>query len=289
MIVAGLTVVKNEERLIEANLRHHLQTQGFDLFLVIDNGSADRTVEIVQGMGDPRILLARTPPKQGFVQSGAFTTGAQALLEEHGADWVLPTDGDEFWISRRYGTVRAALEALEGEPEAAVTHGWCFHPTALDDPGEADPLRRLRWARPEPHRRVLLARRLAGRLAALPVGAHWADLKGGGHPEGVSLDRDHLARHHYRYLSRDDYRRRIMAQAEGNILRLGTQWLTGRSGYAERILTWYRLIREGRFDGEYDRRFVLSADQVREEQAEGKLERREELARLRGSAASTTA
>ncbi|MBS1261386.1 MAG: hypothetical protein MAG453_00707 [Calditrichaeota bacterium] len=57
MTIAGILCVRNERRYIVTNLRYHLDTQGFDFILVIDNGSYDNTRELVAGMNDARVKL----------------------------------------------------------------------------------------------------------------------------------------------------------------------------------------------------------------------------------------
>jgi hypothetical protein len=69
LIVAMTMVVRDEEDILATNLDYHL-AQGVDLVLVTDFGSTDRTSAILAD----------------------FARG------EHGADWVLHGDADEFWV-----------------------------------------------------------------------------------------------------------------------------------------------------------------------------------------------
>lgn len=271
MKLAGCTVIKNEERLIEANLRHHLEHQGFDILLVIDNGSYDRTLEIVQGIGDSRIVVSQTKPNQGHRQGYHMTIGAHLLFNEYKADWVAPFDADEFWTSERHGTVRSFLESVPDEVDVVVTQGYRFHETELDDPAEANPFRRLLYARPEPHPRVVLHKMGGGRLLEMPIGMHWVSLRDEEKPNQWRVDRADMARFHYRHLDVDDFRRRMMNKAEGQILRLGREWLAGESEFGRTHRLWYRAIRDGRFEREYRKAMVLTRDTVEKEVARGEL------------------
>ncbi len=96
MKIGGVICVKNEEKLVALNLAYHLERQGFDLIAVIDNCSHDGTVEAIQALNDPRILLLHTKPGTGFAQDVATTQASRELFNKHGCDWVVPWDADEF-------------------------------------------------------------------------------------------------------------------------------------------------------------------------------------------------
>ncbi len=271
MKLGGCIVVKNEERLIQANLQYHLQVHGFDRIMVIDNGSYDDTLKRVAALNDERIIISRMPAGKGFMQSAAMTIGAMHLFKQEKCDWVVPWDGDEFWVSEEHGSLRKVLRAQDGrELDTLATQGWVFHPTDLDDEDQPDPFLRLRYASPENLSRVLL-HRLGKRLYELPVGMHYAVLKDKQEPRQRELHRATLARFHYRYLDAAFFRDRVMNQAEGNIIRHGEKWLGGKSGYAPRILNWYRHIRKGRFEEVFRRRFYLDKDTVGQQLADQKL------------------
>ncbi len=261
MKIGGCMVVKNEEQLILDNLRYHLDHQGFDLIAVVDNGSYDRTLEFIDSLEDPRVLLFSTKPGQGFVQGLASSVAALTLFKKQGCDWVLPFDADEFWISQEYATVRAVLENMEAGLDVVVTQGYCFHETELDDPEEKNPFCRLLYAEPEPQTRVVL-HRMGDKMRGLPVGGHWVELNDGVKVKSEVVSRTRLARFHYRYLSEEFFRKRIMNQVEGNLIRFGEKWLSGKLDYAQRILNWYNFIRNGEFEEKYRTRFYWSRDRV---------------------------
>lgn len=267
MTIGGVICVKNEERLIERNLRYHLDHAGMDRILVIDNGSYDGTVARVEALEDERITLERAS-ERGMAQDVLTTRGALRLFAE-GCDWVVPFDGDEFWVSRDGGSLRRVLEALPDEVDLLVTDGWRYNETVLDDPDEPDPFRRLRYAVVEKLPRILM-KRLGDELEFIVIGGHQIKTRGNRDLNTVIAPLETLARVHYRQLSVDDFRARIMNQAEGWLMRYGEEWLRG-NGNAERILNWYRWIRDGSFDEKYRKSFRISEGQVRSRLAEGTL------------------
>jgi len=76
---------------------------------VVDDGSADRTPEIVRGF-EPRVRLLR---KVNGGQASAFNAG---IAECHG-DIVAFLDGDDWWAP---GKLRRVLEEMERNPDAGV-------------------------------------------------------------------------------------------------------------------------------------------------------------------------
>jgi Glycosyl transferase family 2 len=107
--------VRDEEDVIEDNLRFHC-AMGVDFFVVMDNGSVDRTAEILARYADAglaHVLRDETGDLRGL---GAewYTRMGRMAATEFDADWVIHNDADEFWwpIS---GTLK---EALAGIPES---------------------------------------------------------------------------------------------------------------------------------------------------------------------------
>jgi glycosyltransferase involved in cell wall biosynthesis len=97
-MLVGISIVRNEEDLVETTIRHHLN-EGVDLIMIADNDSTDGTVQVLKRMAkaDPRIRWSRTGDI-GFQQAEAATELARAAVRS-GASWVLPFDADEFWCA----------------------------------------------------------------------------------------------------------------------------------------------------------------------------------------------
>ncbi|MEK6325968.1 MAG: glycosyltransferase family 2 protein [Actinomycetota bacterium] len=101
--------VRDEEDVIEDNLRFH-RAMGVDFFVVMDNGSVDRTPEILARYADAglaHVLRDETGDLRGLGAEWYTRMGRMAATEFE-ADWVIHNDADEFWwpIS---GTLKEAL------------------------------------------------------------------------------------------------------------------------------------------------------------------------------------
>lgn len=92
--VWALFLVKNEEDIIGQSVSHALG-QGCDHVLVVDNGSSDRTVEIVRSLRDERVHLG-FDRLEAYYQAHKMSFLAR-WARRHGAGWVVPVDADEFW------------------------------------------------------------------------------------------------------------------------------------------------------------------------------------------------
>jgi glycosyltransferase involved in cell wall biosynthesis len=92
--VLGFLVVRNERLRIPATLDHHRRL-GVDKFVVVDNGSDDGTLDILNAMPDVR--LYRTTDSYSARQFGL--EWLHPLLDEIGQNhWTLTIDADELFI-----------------------------------------------------------------------------------------------------------------------------------------------------------------------------------------------
>jgi glycosyltransferase involved in cell wall biosynthesis len=89
-------MVRDAADVVEACLRHH-HALGAERILVVDNGSTDGTLELLRRLA--RDLPISVESDGGaFRQDLAFTRLAREAARQ-GADWVLPLDADEFWVT----------------------------------------------------------------------------------------------------------------------------------------------------------------------------------------------
>ena len=110
MRLAMTILVRDAEDLIETNLRYH-RAQGVDLFLIGDNGSTDRTLEILEPYREAGLVeLDHIEGDAREVWSEGRTMLARKAYER-GADWVIHDDHDEFWWSLT-GTLKDAIAAI---------------------------------------------------------------------------------------------------------------------------------------------------------------------------------
>lgn len=76
-----------------------------DEIVIVDDASADATVEIVRGIGDPRIVVHRNDRNLGYVRS------FERAISLSTGDVIVLSDQDDIWIDGR-------LEALVGATDA---------------------------------------------------------------------------------------------------------------------------------------------------------------------------
>jgi len=138
MTTAAVTMVRDEADIIETTVRHML-TQ-VDVVIVADNRSVDGTREIVEQL--PVHLL--DDPERGYYQSEKMTRLAHMARVEHGADWVVPFDADEWWYSP-HGRIGDVLEDITAWP--IVTAELYDHVATGCDAVELSPVQSMGWRR----------------------------------------------------------------------------------------------------------------------------------------------
>ncbi len=105
--------VRDEADIIEDNLRFHL-AQGVDLFVIVDTGSVDGTLEILERYERAGLVrLERTIGGIHDMKRGG-EEGITRLAGEMGADWIVHNDADEFWWPAS-GTLKETFESIPEE------------------------------------------------------------------------------------------------------------------------------------------------------------------------------
>jgi hypothetical protein len=143
--MVGVSVMKNEADIVEANVRHNLRF--LDRIIVFDHDSCDATPRILEALaaeGLPVTLLTRRAGKRelGFWQGEFMTALAKLAFEQHGADFVFPIDADEFIDAPSREAIEAALDAC---PNEVANIEWRTYVPGLDDAPGTHPLDALRW------------------------------------------------------------------------------------------------------------------------------------------------
>jgi hypothetical protein len=133
--VVQTLVVRDEADIVDAQITYHLKA-GVDFVLATDHDSRDGTAEILASYErEGHLRLFR---EKGEMRDSQWRTQmARLAVTEHGADWVVNTDADEFWMPRR-GTLKEMLAAIPetfGVIWALTRH---FVPRPIGDPAFAE-------------------------------------------------------------------------------------------------------------------------------------------------------
>jgi hypothetical protein len=122
-------LVRDEADVVDAQLAYHLHA-GVDEVIAMDNASTDGTTEILERYARTGRLRLLREPGDDMRQDEWVTHMARLAATEHGADWVLHSDADEFWWPRggsvkdvlasvpaRYGVVRGCWRHFLPRPD----------------------------------------------------------------------------------------------------------------------------------------------------------------------------
>ncbi len=109
MRIVQTLVVRDEIDIVEAQIAYHLSA-GVDLVIASDHESVDGTTAVLEAF-EQRGVLLRIPVSGPVHESVWRTDMARLAAAEHGADWVINTDADEFWLPTS-GTLKDVFAAI---------------------------------------------------------------------------------------------------------------------------------------------------------------------------------
>jgi glycosyltransferase involved in cell wall biosynthesis len=126
--VTVLMCVFNGEQYIQASIQSILDQTFSDFeLLILDDGSTDRSVEIIQGFSDPRIRFYQNPENMGLTYS------RNRCLELAEGSYIAVQDADDIALSTRFAQQVALLDA---EPDIGLVGTWLAFMDAQDKPIE---------------------------------------------------------------------------------------------------------------------------------------------------------
>lgn len=148
MIVAAVSMLKDEED-VAAHVVNQMIDEGFDLIIVADNLSTDRTLDCLKRakLRAAVEVLVQEDTEPAYYQSTKMTNLARQAASM-GATWIVPFDADEVWYCKE---TRVA-DFLRGQPEyvSVVTADLYNHfATSIDAPSPI-PFKRLTWRQCDP-------------------------------------------------------------------------------------------------------------------------------------------
>lgn len=138
-------LVRDEADVIAATIEHHVAA-GVDHIIATDNGSVDGTRDILAAYEKTGRLTIIDEPDHTYEQAKWVTRMARQAANNHGADWIINADADEFFtplaypslktaltiIPEQYGTIHAARENLLGDPRLPADTPWPARLTVRD-------------------------------------------------------------------------------------------------------------------------------------------------------------
>ena len=119
-------LVRDEEDIIAENIAFH-HASGVDHFIVTDNLSTDATPKILENLADQGLVTVIHEPEDTYDQHAWVTRMARLAATEFGAEWVINSDADEFWIAG-HGSLKEFFTNLPPEINAvyAARHDFAF-------------------------------------------------------------------------------------------------------------------------------------------------------------------
>jgi glycosyl transferase family 2 len=122
-------LVRDEADIVDAQIAFHLAA-GVDLVIATDNLSTDGTTEILERYEQGGRLHLIREDGDDMRQDEWVTRMARLAASEHGADWVINSDADEFWwpragslkdvlgtVPERYGIIRGCWRHFVPRPD----------------------------------------------------------------------------------------------------------------------------------------------------------------------------
>ena len=89
-------LVRDEADVLEQQLAFSFAA-GVDFVVATDHGSSDGTTEILERYAEAGVLVLQRESGGEYRQTEWVTRMARLAASEHGADWVINSDADEFW------------------------------------------------------------------------------------------------------------------------------------------------------------------------------------------------
>lgn len=145
--ILGLSMVKNEQDVIEPFVRHNMQF--LDHFVVMDNASGDQTRSILRQLSaEFDTLTCIDDPTFGYTQSQRITALLHETQARHRADFIVFLDADEFILAgnRDAFVSRLADTIPSGGTGALPWRTYVLTPQTAQE-AAADAPRSMQWRR----------------------------------------------------------------------------------------------------------------------------------------------
>lgn len=123
-IISVIIPVYNGEKTIETTIQSILNQSFSDLELIIINdGSQDNTLELVEGIQDHRLKVFSYP-------NAGLSASRNRGIEHASGEYISFIDADDLWTPDK---LEAQLKALQDNPKAGVAYSWTHY---IDESGQ---------------------------------------------------------------------------------------------------------------------------------------------------------
>lgn len=146
MRIWAISMVRDEEDIIGYTVAH-LISEGIDGIVVANNLSVDKTqdiLEVIKGASSVPVIIVEDK-EEAYYQAVKMNRLAEYAIQQ-GADYILPFDADELWVTANSNSVREVIEAEHAPILGATVID--HRATALDDI-KVNPIRRMCYRRIE--------------------------------------------------------------------------------------------------------------------------------------------
>jgi hypothetical protein len=184
--VWAISLVRNEADIIAETVGALLR-QNVDRILVADNMSTDDTADILRSLDDGSRLTVISDREVKYFQSEKMSHLAH-LATRAGAEWVIPFDADEIWMTTSGVPIGDFLRSSAASIVTATSYEYFpAHPT-----DGASPVERFQYRMQNPEAQGKVAFR-SNVLAQIRIGNHSVN-RPGAHGSGLEIA-------HFRYRS----------------------------------------------------------------------------------------
>ncbi len=257
-------MARDEIDIVACNIAYHLE-QGVSHVIVTDNGSVDGTRDVLADLARSAPVTVRDQEPTEWQQGVWVSEMARLAYEQFGADWVINTDADEFFVAPDSTLVEAVAAIPEPLDVVWVTrHDF----VCVDRPRERTPPQEMLFrkrASLHRHAGTWIPPKAIHRGAAdvvVTFGCHDASSSSFRRREGI----EHLVTFHYPVRSFEQFEPKVRNAGSGFAR---TKDLPLSTGSEHR--TWYDQLLNGELADEFRDHHHFDPEELRQALASGEV------------------